>query len=459
MRLAAGLFLVSRFAWGLTCGDDLPACERFPSARAVFTGTVVQGNAPGHPGLLRGTLFLVRVGVAFKGLSVDEREVLVDAGTYSEYRVGEVYLFYAGRKDAATVVERKGYHRPWPAQWAGKRNWKVYAVGICGGSKEMARAGKDLQWIRRALRENMATRVFGATYQIYSSLETRFNTGSNVPLEGATVWLRGRGVEHSIKSGVEGVFEFTGIAPGEYRLWAAREPWKESYRETIEVVPGGCVERALRLEPAGTISGVVKGANGRPVKDVRVELVRELADGKLPKEDSLGAVTDAEGKFIMEGAPAGRFLLGVNLTREIDADGAWPATYFPGKVRREEATVLELAPNGHLRDLRLSLPPTLPTRTVRIRVLWADGSAAVGAEVLAKPTTSTARFHFPTEAKGSNVVTLRLMQHFAYRLRASWDRLLRPPKESQRVESEEITLPPGKRDIVLDMRLSSNRPE
>jgi hypothetical protein len=425
----------------------------------VFTGTVLQGNAPGDGRLQRGTLFLVRVVEVFKGLHLDQREVLVDPRTYSQYQVGAVYLFYGGQELAASEVHRDGHHGPWPVEWVEKRKLKVYAVATCGGSKEMARAGRDLRWIRWALGRNLPTRVYGTTYQIYSSTEAYVETGSNVPLEGATVRLRGRGVERSIESGADGVFEFSGIAPGEYQLWATREPWKESYRQTIEVVPGGCVQQALRLEPAGTISGVVKRADGKPAKDVRVELVRLLRDGKLPKAYSVRADTDATGRFLMERVPAGKFVLGVNLTRHATVEEPWPPSYYPGKPRLAEAQVLELAPHGKLSGVVLPLRPALPTRTVRVRVLWADGTAAEGGWVRAEPTVSTANYSFATEAQAGNVVTLRLMQHYEYQIAASWYRSGPGAQPSQPVVSEKITLPTGKQDTLLDIRLLGNRPK
>lgn len=464
MRLATGMLLTSGLLWGCSCGDDAPACERFPRARAVFAGTVLQGNDDGSGTFRQGTLYLVRVEEAFKGLTPDQKEVFVDPGSYTscytEYEIGKTYLFYTGGSAVATtVVQREGDPKPWPAEWVHKRNLKVYGAWMCSGSKELERAGADLAWIRRALREKQATRVFGATYQIYSSTETYFNTGSNVPLEGATVRLSGGGMERSMQSGLDGAFEFSGIAPGEYRLWAEREPWKESYRQTIMVGPGGCVQRALRLEPAGTISGVVKGADGRPAKDVRVELVRFLPDGKLPKQYSERADTDAAGRFLMEGVPAGKFVLGVNLTRYTSAEEPWPPTYYPGRRRLAEAKVLDLQPNGNSAGLELPLPAALPTRTVRFRVLWADGAAAEGGRVWALPKQFLHSLTAATGAQKGNVVTLRLMQHYDYQIAADWYQGGQGGKRSQHVFSEKITLPAGKEDMVLEVRLLGNRPK
>jgi hypothetical protein len=459
MRLAAGLFLVSSLLRGLTCGDDAPACERYPGARAVFTGTVLRGSDHADGNFQRGTLFLVRVVEVFKGLRLDQREVVVDPRSYSQYQLGAVHLFYGGQELPASEVQRDGHPGPWPNVWVEKRKLKVYPVATCGGSKEVARAGEDLRWIRRALLEKQATRVFGATYQLYASIATSVKAGSNVPLEGATVRLRGQGQDRSMQSGVDGAYEFSGIAPGEYRLWAEREPWKESYRQTIVVDPGGCVERALRLAPAGTISGVVKGADGKPAKDVGVELVRVLRDGKLPKESSLWARTDAAGRFLMEGVPAGKFVLGVNLTGPTSAERPWPSTYYPGRRRLAEAKVLELAPNGHLAGLELPLPAALPTRKVGIRVLWADGSAAEEASVRALPTQFPDAWDVGTSAEQGNIVKLQLMQHYDYEISASWYQGSVDGKPSRHVRGGKITLPAGKNDTRVDIRLLSNRPQ
>lgn len=439
-------------------------CERFPRSPTVFVGTVLPGNDDEGWRFAERTLYLVRVEEAFRGLTPDQKEVFIDPGSYTscltEYKAGEKYLFYTeGSPMAMTLASGGNGQQSWPAGWAEKRNLKVYRAGMCSGSKELARADEDLTWIRRALRETQPTRVFGATYQHYTWAETVSTAGSNVPLESATVRLIGQGQDRSIQSGVDGTFEFSGIPPGEYRLWAEREPWKESYRQSIVVQPAGCVQRALRLELAGTISGVVKQADGRPAKEVRVELVRVLGDGKLPTRYSLWADTDAAGKFVMRRVPAGKFVLGVNLTRYSDAKEPWPPTYYPGRPRLEDAKVLELEPNADLAGLELPLPAALPTRTVRIRVLWADGSAAEEGGVWARPKQFPHAWESGTSAKQGNLVTLQLMQHYDYEIWAEWYGWGMGGKRKRHVGGGKITLPAGKKDIDLDIRLSGNRPE
>jgi hypothetical protein len=225
------------------------------------------------------------------------------------------------------------------------------------------------------------------------------------------------------------------------------------------VVPDGCVERALRLEPAGTISGVVKRADGKPAKDVRVELVRLLRDGKLPKGYSERADTDATGRFLMEDVPAGKFELGVNLTGYTSTEEPWPPTYYPGRRRLAEAQILNLQPNGKSAESELPLPAALPKRTVQVQVLWADGTTAEGGRVWAVPKQFLHALTAATGARKGNAVTLRLMQHYDYQIAADWYPGIQGGNRSQHVFSEKITLPSGKQDTLLEVRLSGNRPK
>jgi hypothetical protein len=440
-----GLVVFAGMGWGCSCSEAAPACELFPSSSAVFVGKVVWGNDEKIGRSTRTTLYRVRVEEAFRGLGAEEREVLIDPGSYTscytQYVVGETYLFYAGSMGnvVATTLMGRGAG-PAKALPAGMEKLKVYVAAMCSGSKEMVRAGEDLAWIRRAVRGETGTRVYGVAYQHrYGSWPDR----GDVPLAGAKVVLAGA-VRQEATSGPEGGYSFDGVAPGRYRLWAERAPWTGSYEWPIVVREGGCVARSLRLESHGVVAGMVQGG----VSGVMVELVRVLADGTLEKGPSLWTETDRGGKFQLVNVPAGRFRLGVNVVSPMTAR----RPYLPSQLAKD----LELTPTGEVRGLVVPLRAPGAMRMLRVRVFWADGREVTkGARAWAMPVEREERLSMGTDAKDGNVVTLRVMEAYSYRVVADWFSMAGGKFDN--VRSAEVVLPPGKGDVVLDIRLEGVR--
>jgi hypothetical protein len=75
------------------------------------------------------------------------------------------------------------------------------------------------------------------------------------------------------------------------------------------------------------------------------------------------------------------------------------------------------------------------------------------------PTEFLSAFTVATDAQKANVVTLRLMQHYDYQITAGWYQGGHGGRPSQHVVSGKVTLPAGKEDTILDIRLWGNRPE
>ena len=428
-------------AWGCSCAGDAPVCERFPKAPVVFTGKVLWGNDDGSGKFTQATLYRVRVEEVFRGLGTEEREVLIDPGSYTscyrEYRVGESYLFFAGTRGevaATTVMRGNGPAKVLPA---GIEKLKVYESAICSGSKLLAQAGGDVAWIRSSMRGETKTRVYGAAYQhrLFSEADP-----GDVPLEGAKVVLTDGLRSLQVETGPEGEFSFEGVAQGRYRLTATRAPWTPSLSDSFDVMSGACVERVVKLGANAAVSGVVRGAG----KDVMVELVRVLRDGGMAKMASIWTYTDAEGAFKMGDLPAGRFVVGVNVASALTDARPYGMSRYPA--------VLQLGPNGVARGLDFDLQEARAVRTVRVRVFWADGrEVKSGARVLATPVERVDRFLSSADAKGGNVVPLRLMEEYSYRVSAYWS------ARDDRVQSAEVVLPAGTGDGVLDIRLEGVR--
>jgi hypothetical protein len=220
---------------------------------------------------------------------------------------------------------------------------------------------------------------------------------------------------------MEGEFSFDGIEAGAYALTAERFPWTGAAAPSFDVPVGGCAERMLRVGVHGSMQGVVLRHDGTPARRVTLELVRVRADRSLAEAASVWGESDESGSFLLRDVPAGEFVLGVNIVRAPTAEAPWLATFYPGVGGFAEARVFPLRPNENVTGMQLLLLPPLAVRTVHLRVLWANGKQANGARVVLYPADQPESGALLTRAVRENLVDVRLLRDFSYRLTAEWE--------------------------------------
>jgi hypothetical protein len=170
-----------------------------------------------------------------------------------------------------------------------------------------------------------------------------------------------------------GPVEVIGASDGTYSLCvpigtANLEVGAEGYGTvTVSLAVTNHMRRDFRLSPEGVISGrAVRAGDGAPVPDAVVSVPSTLTSrgGEMATSGGAGAraVTDADGRFRIEGLTAGR--------RELDAsaDGL--------RARTMDVNVM---PQGGGEDIIVTLESAA---TVRGRVVDESGVAVVGTDVL-----------------------------------------------------------------------------
>jgi hypothetical protein len=120
-------------------------------------------------------------------------------------------------------------------------------------------------------------------------------------LEGVLVTLDGP-VDRSTRSRSDGTFVFSQLPTGTYEVSFSHVDY-ESQRRRVVLEPPQYVDRpqeldTVRLEPGGSIEGEVLDARSEPVPNA------EVAWGDPPRWD-LAARSDARGRFVLRGVPAG----------------------------------------------------------------------------------------------------------------------------------------------------------
>ena len=113
--------------------------------------------------------------------------------------------------------------------------------------------------------------------------------------------------EEGVTSGDDGSFELEDLRPGAQSFEASSDDWAKSEPVSVEVIAGETAEGlVLELRRGGTISGIVRDAEGNPWSDRRVT----YAQGGGPMAMFGGsdtATTDASGSFTFERVPPGQW--------------------------------------------------------------------------------------------------------------------------------------------------------
>lgn len=166
----------------------------------------------------------------------------------------------------------------------------------------------------------------------------------------------------------DGHFEFRGIPPGDrHSVMAQVEGFAPAVASPLALVEGGRVDTEVPIEVGAILRGIVRDEAGEPVAgaEIRVE-VQEEGDGPdffFGRVDRVKeAESDADGTFVMRGAPAG----------EVEISAAKEG--WIGEDSRSET----LVDGQELADIELTLERgDVLTGTVT----WKDGSPAADAMV------------------------------------------------------------------------------
>ncbi|MDO8680745.1 MAG: carboxypeptidase-like regulatory domain-containing protein [Acidobacteriota bacterium] len=167
-----------------------------------------------------------------------------------------------------------------------------------------------------------------------------------------------------VKTNADGVFEFAGIADGEYSVRASNTTHVPLCYGATEAYLPRCTSVTVvldqrrsgidfRLSRGATIRGRVVDHEGRPSARASVRLAHRLSDVALVPGNM--ATTNQDGEFELTSLGAGEWVLAVDAVRPPDLPRL-PTTYYPGVLRREDATELEITPGMVMNGVTIALP-------------------------------------------------------------------------------------------------------
>jgi hypothetical protein len=170
---------------------------------------------------------------------------------------------------------------------------------------------------------------------------------------------------------INGVYEFAGIAEGTYAmgvecpgyLWACTSAggpcpnitvFKDQRRSNVD----------FTVPRAATVRGRVVDSEGRPVARASVRAGSQMLGNSLIRGQS--SITRDDGSFEIGGLVAGSLAFEVEVPPAAGALRS-PLVYYPGVLKPEEATVVDVTAGAVTENVIITVPPILD-RTLTVRV-------------------------------------------------------------------------------------------
>jgi hypothetical protein len=427
-----------------SCGREPLPCVAFSGASAVFVGKVLDAEQQKEAKNEDGIKSVYDVGAirfevveSFSG-PIGER-VVIRSGTGGGdcgywFKRGEMYLVYAFGKA------------------------EQFSTSICTRTRLVREAEEDLAFLRTLPKRGSGGTLYGVVNQYAGDME-HGPFESKGPMAGIKVTIQGLGARHELFTDNHGQYRINGLAPGDYdvRLELPPNLASTSSGDTVDrfgsysghkktkVFDRGCTENSFTVQSNGRISGRITDAEGKPAKEMKVDLVK--ADDP---EKGWAAWTDANGKYEFRMVQPGRYFLGINLEWAPDDKYPYPRMYYPAVAEETSAKVLLVGDGEKLVDLDLALPPRLVERSVSGVVTWLDARPAAGARVFFElrddPGKSMPK-HAVVDAEGQ--FSLRLFRGHAYVIYANIE-----SSSSNYVHSEAIELSPTEKTGPIQLILT-----
>lgn len=370
-------------AWACSCPSSGPPCQNAFQVDAVFVGTVRSISAlpddgpplrPGEARIPRALRVEFVDVLAFRGVQGVAISILTaGSGPACGYafKQGERYLVYASRAADGTGL----------------------VTGICSRTRLLADAGDDLSFLQAlSVPSQTRARVYGTITHWERDLATG-EPREHGPVPDVLVTVHGLGSAFDAWTDARGRYEVT-APPGKYQVTAFPPPGFSArhLQQTIELRDArACFVADFGVQFDGRIRGVVRQSSGEPAAGVSVEVMAAESVGKTGNIQTLRALSDAGGSFEFTEMSPGRYVVGVDLTRRMDAQVVFPATFHPGTTDAALATVVQLDGGQHRQLDPMTLPPARRPYRLTGTVVFDDGSPASGAFISLRDGSATWR--------------------------------------------------------------------
>ena len=356
-----GFFWIPSTVYACSCATGDPPFE-FNRAKAIFIGQMLGGteklsvkDQDGKSHSIEAGAVRFTVEEVFKGDVANETTIEIasmngtSCGPYG-LKLGERYIVYA---------------------YGSEKDEKILYSGVCTrtGPVSSSYAKEDLDFLRNLPPAGTGGNLRG---RIWADLRG----GGATPLPNVKVNIRSPDNQViTVTTDKEGEFEVKKLKPGKYRAEPEFPEYYTSSREFEEVTVDDRGTAGVGFEAYlnGRVLGRIIDKDGRGFNSVFLKLV---GSGKTV----YGHSTGEDGRFEIEGAPPGEYVLYIEMQNEDYKKNK--NFYYPGTFSREEAAVIKVGLGEKVEGTEFLLPDEYKVRTIEGQVTWEDGEAASETEVM-----------------------------------------------------------------------------
>lgn len=368
--LLALLALAPEVSHACSCAGANPVCSAYWQSAVVFRGRVVEQTlvAPANetvknldrtsstvqgPGYYRVRLSVLEM---FRGeLQSREMDILTNEQSSAcgvPFETGGEYIVFTYSNQDSNEL------------------W----TSICSHTHKLepGKEDADLSWMRA-----LATAPDGAT--IYGNLVPSLNPAGHLS---ATIRLSGAEAR-SAAVDEHGKYLFGGLRPGAYTVSASLPAgFAPNEERTVIVGDKACSQVDWPVRYDGHLRGLVTDADGHPLPDIFMVLQRRDPDSATGFADIDLKDTGPDGRYDFAPVPPGDYLVSANHLGPSTAR-PYPRLYYPKAESEADAATIHLPASGTADNINVTFANAWRAVTVHARVLLADGSPAVGADVSA----------------------------------------------------------------------------
>jgi hypothetical protein len=353
--------LIPSVAYACSCATGDPPFE-FNRAKAVFIGHMLGGteklSVKGQDGLaysIEAGEVRFTVEEVFKGDVAGEVAIEIagmngtSCGPYGLIRGGR-YIVYA---------------------YGSENNKKTLHSGVCTRTAPVSGsyAKEDLDFLR-----NLPPA--GAGGNLHGRIWADLRAGGTTPIPDMKVNIRGADNQVvTVVTDREGEFEVKKLRPGKYRVEPELPANYTSNREFEEVTVDdrGTAGVGFEVYLNGRVLGRIVDKDGRGFNSAFLKLVGS-------RSTVYGHSTGEEGRFEVEGAPPGDYVLYIEMqNKDYQKNENF---YYPGTFNREEATTIKVGLGEKVEGIEFLLPGEFKVRTIEGQVAREDGKPAANVEVM-----------------------------------------------------------------------------
>jgi hypothetical protein len=335
-QILAGLFwliaVAADDAIACSCFMSGPPCQAAWNADSVFVGTVrsieqMDHDEFGQP--YRSVLVKFDVERGFVNAVPGPLELSTASnGAACGYSFvgGERYLVYARKTPTSRL-----------------------STSICSRTRPLDKAQEDLRYLADMPRVDAGARVFGRIHHWqrdpFEAVAVDYG-----PVGGLVVSVSGATATRDAVTDDHGRYEIAGLPVGEWSLSVTMpDGFSPRYveREFELRDPRACSQHDFRISHEAGARGIVVDGAGRALAGISVDAVAAELAGHLPPAYQTPVKTNANGQFEFDRLPPGTYVFGVNLTKDVTATPARPATFLPGTALARDAARIELKPGDN----------------------------------------------------------------------------------------------------------------